>query len=309
VRYAGGDPDSVADRRAAVLVLLLRGTDGGARVLLTRRSSALKSHPGECALPGGKRDPGDADDASAAKREAFEEVGLPPDSVEVLGCLPPVLSKHCLSVTPVVALLRCADAVVGLRPGPAQGSDNDRPDLSKPPSRLQERGSDAGLSALDEEPTAAFEVRPSTAEVEEVFSCPLSMFVRPPASAHQSRDVRYLEEDPDAPESGSAHDASVSGSEAGVAGDAPPAKRRRGDGRRAGLRIRIHSFQYGDLPQPVWGLTAYVLLQVACLGYGAQPAFGIDVPGERPYWQLGYRGSLKAGGRYYWLPSRDGYMA
>lgn len=40
-------------------------------------------HAGEVALPGGKRDPTDPDDAFTAKREAHEELGLQPNSVEV----------------------------------------------------------------------------------------------------------------------------------------------------------------------------------------------------------------------------------
>jgi 8-oxo-dGTP pyrophosphatase MutT (NUDIX family) len=38
---------------------------------------------GEVCLPGGKRDPTDPDDAFTAKREAQEEMGLQPSSVQV----------------------------------------------------------------------------------------------------------------------------------------------------------------------------------------------------------------------------------
>lgn len=66
-------------------------------------SSALLQHPkrdpaGEVCLPGGKRDPGDADDVATALREAEEEVGIDPSSVQILARLPCVLSKHLLSV-------------------------------------------------------------------------------------------------------------------------------------------------------------------------------------------------------------------
>ena len=98
-------------QRAAVLVpLFWRGDgDGDARaclhVLLTQRLQSLSTHGGECAFPGGRRDATDADDAATALREAHEEVGLPPAQARVLAVLPPVLSKHRLSVTPVVALI------------------------------------------------------------------------------------------------------------------------------------------------------------------------------------------------------------
>lgn len=55
---------------------------------------------GEVALPGGKRDEADASDIHTALREAHEELGLPPDRVQVLTILRPVLSKHLLSVGP-----------------------------------------------------------------------------------------------------------------------------------------------------------------------------------------------------------------
>ena len=89
-------------RPAGVLIAVLPG----GRVLLTKRSSHLKHHPGQIAFPGGKVDPGDVDEIGAALREAHEEVALPPDSVEVLGTLPPHRTVTGFMVTPVLALAR-----------------------------------------------------------------------------------------------------------------------------------------------------------------------------------------------------------
>ncbi len=74
-------------RPAAVLCPLVERA-GGLNVLLTRRSSQLKHHPGQVAFPGGKVDADDADAQAAALREAREEIGLDPGTVELVGALP-----------------------------------------------------------------------------------------------------------------------------------------------------------------------------------------------------------------------------
>ncbi|KAL2557873.1 nudix hydrolase 15 [Forsythia ovata] len=91
--------------RAAVLICLFNGEEGELRVILTKRSMKLSSHPGEVALPGGKMDEGDADDSATALREAMEEIGLDPCLVQVLAILKPLISSHLLTVVPVVGLL------------------------------------------------------------------------------------------------------------------------------------------------------------------------------------------------------------
>ena len=73
---------------AAVLVpLYLR--DGDLHLVLTRRPGDMRRHAGEVALPGGGQDDGE-DLRDTALREAFEEVGLPGEDVELLGALNPV---------------------------------------------------------------------------------------------------------------------------------------------------------------------------------------------------------------------------
>ena len=90
-------------RAAGVLVGFAADATHGARLLLTKRSSALKHHPGQIAFPGGKVDAGDAGPVGAALREAREEVGLPEDQVEVLGQLPSHETVTGFMVTPVLA--------------------------------------------------------------------------------------------------------------------------------------------------------------------------------------------------------------
>jgi 8-oxo-dGTP pyrophosphatase MutT (NUDIX family) len=76
---------------------------GGPAVLLTKRASGLRHHPGQIALPGGKVDDTDADITAAALREADEEVGLDPALVRVLGHMPAHETVTGYAMTPVVA--------------------------------------------------------------------------------------------------------------------------------------------------------------------------------------------------------------
>jgi len=105
-------PELVAEKKfmdrapmhAAVLIPIVMRAEP--TVLLTRRTAHLSTHAGQVAFPGGKLDETDADATAAAQREAYEEVGLAPDWIEVLGPLPLYTTGSAFMVTPVVALIR-----------------------------------------------------------------------------------------------------------------------------------------------------------------------------------------------------------
>ena len=91
-------------RPAAVLVPLFEEA-GEARVVLTVRSSHLRSHRGEVAFPGGRLEDGEQV-VDAALREAFEEIDLDPATVTVVGQLTTRTTAVSYStMTPVVATL------------------------------------------------------------------------------------------------------------------------------------------------------------------------------------------------------------
>jgi 8-oxo-dGTP pyrophosphatase MutT (NUDIX family) len=89
---------------AAVLVPLVDRPEG-LTILLTERASQLVNHAAQISFPGGRLEPTDPDVASAALREAQEEIGLDPAHVEVFGYLPDHLVISGFRVTPVLSLV------------------------------------------------------------------------------------------------------------------------------------------------------------------------------------------------------------
>jgi len=78
-----------SDARSAAGLLLLYPGDRGAALPLTVRASHLKRHAGQISLPGGATDEGETP-TQAALREAYEEIGVDPARIRILGQLTPV---------------------------------------------------------------------------------------------------------------------------------------------------------------------------------------------------------------------------
>jgi 8-oxo-dGTP pyrophosphatase MutT (NUDIX family) len=92
-------------RTAAAVLMPLFERDGEVRVWLVRRPETMRSHGGQVAFPGGKSDPTDASLRATALREAEEELGIRPASVDVLGPLDDYPTITGFTVTPWVGWL------------------------------------------------------------------------------------------------------------------------------------------------------------------------------------------------------------
>lgn len=101
LRRAIGD-----ERKPAGVLIPIIDRAKALSVLLTRRAAHLRYHPGQVSFPGGRMERNDADITATALRETHEEVGIPPDEVEIAGYLEPTLTITGYTVTPVVGLIR-----------------------------------------------------------------------------------------------------------------------------------------------------------------------------------------------------------
>jgi 8-oxo-dGTP pyrophosphatase MutT (NUDIX family) len=96
-------PDAGANVRPAAVLIALIQRDGVWKIVLTRRTEALKHHAGQISFPGGRMEAEDADPVATAMREAQEEIGLWPHHVKTIGYLDSFLTITGFHVYPVVA--------------------------------------------------------------------------------------------------------------------------------------------------------------------------------------------------------------
>ena len=93
---------------SAAVLLPLYEKDGELYIVFTKRPETMQHHKGQICFPGGKCHDDDESDRDTALREAFEEIGLRPEDVEVLG----ELDKMCTAssnflITPFVGVIPC----------------------------------------------------------------------------------------------------------------------------------------------------------------------------------------------------------
>jgi 8-oxo-dGTP pyrophosphatase MutT (NUDIX family) len=103
-------------RPAAVALVITANEDGEACFLITRRTSRLRNHSGQFALPGGRLDPGETI-VEAALRETHEEIGLELTPADVLGQLDDFATRSGFLMSPVVVW---AEPGQELRPNPQE---------------------------------------------------------------------------------------------------------------------------------------------------------------------------------------------
>ena len=116
------DAAAMAGRRGtqAAVLLALYGWPDDPGLIFTERRADLRRHAGEISFPGGRQDPGDADLAATALREAEEEIALDPAAVELTGALPPVSTFVTgYRVHPFVGTVP-HPRELGLRPNPTE---------------------------------------------------------------------------------------------------------------------------------------------------------------------------------------------
>lgn len=97
--------DQVASIRPAAVLIGVIPRDNGATALLTKRPDTMAKHPGQVAFPGGKVDPGDADEVAAALREAHEEVGVRESDVKLIARCAPYVTGTGFRIVPVLGVL------------------------------------------------------------------------------------------------------------------------------------------------------------------------------------------------------------
>ncbi|KAF2636106.1 hypothetical protein P280DRAFT_460386 [Massarina eburnea CBS 473.64] len=259
-------------RRAAVLILLFPDRYGELKVVLTMRALSLRNYAGQAALPGGKADSLDETPFTTARREAYEEIGLPTTDaklppgfrVEHLCELPTNLARTELGVRPCVAFL-CP---------------------SSPLAKDDSSTSSAAAAAVEEKMIPRLDPK----EVAAVFTAPFPNFLRKewegegegPMGAEGRRHSWYRGSWTDWHESRwRMHNFYIPRPPA----SSPTQLRQKASSTKPTSSASLSSKPEGDVPRPestpvtsldhfrVFGMTARILVDAARVAYGEEPEF------------------------------------
>ncbi|KAM0204675.1 hypothetical protein ACHAPQ_001965 [Fusarium lateritium] len=234
-------------RRAAVLILLYADRRGDLRVVITMRAASLRSFSGHAAFPGGKADDVEETPFQIARREAWEEIGLPMDDtklpkpfrIEHLCYLPPSLARTHLVVRPCVAFLHSDQRTAG-EPAPT----------------------------VDETMIPRLDAR----EVAAVFSAPFYNFLKasdlPPAPGETLPEGQWYD---GFWHSWKDHQWRVHNFYVPVNNQSISKPRR--DSEQSRLVEKLETEEEPDGRFKVWGMTARILVDAARIAYAQEPAF------------------------------------
>ncbi|SDY11294.1 ADP-ribose pyrophosphatase YjhB, NUDIX family [Modestobacter sp. DSM 44400] len=145
-----GFPRLEADRpelKQAAVAVCITEHHGRPALLITRRAPRMRAHAGQLALPGGRREPGEAA-VQGALRELHEEVGLTVGPDDVLGLLDDYVTRSGYVMTPVVCWAGDRGELVGAEAEVAQVHQVPLADLDVEPRFLQIPESDAPVIQL-----------------------------------------------------------------------------------------------------------------------------------------------------------------
>ncbi len=102
--YPGVDSEESTGRPAAILIPLYWHDDQW-HALFTRRTDDVEEHRGQVSFPGGMIEAGDLTYEQAALREAYEEIGIRPQDVDILGRLEPTRTITHFLITPILGVI------------------------------------------------------------------------------------------------------------------------------------------------------------------------------------------------------------
>jgi 8-oxo-dGTP pyrophosphatase MutT (NUDIX family) len=97
-------PDPTRRQAAVLLPLFKNATDY--HLVFTKRTETVRHHKGQVSFPGGSFEPADGDLLTTALRESYEEVGIEPEHVSILGRLDDLATfSTSFTISPFVGLI------------------------------------------------------------------------------------------------------------------------------------------------------------------------------------------------------------
>jgi 8-oxo-dGTP pyrophosphatase MutT (NUDIX family) len=105
IEFQNVEANSIAKLIPAAVLVPIIDEPGELLVLLTQRTLELKNHAGQISFPGGRKEQIDHSLKETALRETYEETGIKPEQINMIGNLPPVESRTGFLVMPFIGLI------------------------------------------------------------------------------------------------------------------------------------------------------------------------------------------------------------